>query len=237
MRLSSRSSLSLGACLFVMACSSSGDEGGGAVTLTGTLLDDFTGLAVASAVLTAENTNPPLTATTTANGEFAFTVDPNTELDIVAAGPAGYRPTRNRPVTVGAVSGVADLGIVAAADALRQYGTLGLIPGVGVGVVFATMVDVTGQPLEGIPLADVQLVDSGGNPVALGPYYFGAAGDLVANATLNVSTAFGGRARVGFLDVPAGPHTLKITFPGPGGPQTKTVEVVTSADGVTVSRL
>ena len=207
------------------------------VSLTGTLMDDFTGLPVGNAGLTAENTNPPLTLTTTANGGFTFTVEPNTELDIVAAGPAGYRSTRNRPVTVGAVSGVADLGIVAATDALRQYGTLGLIPGVGVGVVFATMVDDAGQPLEGIPLADVQLVDGGGNPVALGPFYFGAAGDLVSNGTLAVSTAFGGRARVGFLDVPAGTHTLKITFPGAGGPQTKTVDVVTSADGVTLARL
>lgn len=220
-----------------MACSSTSDELGGSVTLSGTVLDDFAGTPLVGAVVASEHSAPQITTTTSASGGYSFSVAHNSALQFLVTSPPGYRATRNPKVTIGPAATTANLRIVAAADALRQYTTLSLTPGVGVGVVFATMIGANGQPLEGIPLTDVQLVDGGGNPVGLGPFFFGAAGDVVATATLNVSTAFGGRARVAFLDVPAGTQTLKITFPGAGGPQTKTVQVEVSADGVTLARL
>ena len=226
-----------GAVLSLVACSSSTDELGGSVTLSGTVLDDFAVTAVAGAGVASEHTTPQITTTTSAAGGYSFSVAHNSALQFIVTSLPDYRATRNPKVSVGPAATTANLRIVAAADALRQYTTLSLTPGAGLAVVFATMIDANGQPLEGIPLADVQLVDGGGNPVGLGPFFFGAAGDVVATATLNVSTAFGGRARVAFLDVPVGTQTLKITFPGAGGPQTKTVKVETSADGVTLARL
>jgi hypothetical protein len=67
----------------------------------------------------------------------------------------------------------------------------------------------------------------------VGPYVFGAAGDMVDHATLGVSTTYDERSRVGFLDVPAGTHTLRVTV-APG--QTLTTTVATSAGGVTLVR-
>jgi len=70
----------------------------------------------------------------------------------------------------------------------------------------------------------------------IGPYVFGAGGDVVSNATLSTTTAFGGRVRVAFLDVPAGSHTASVTFTGTGGAETKTATIVTAGNSATVRR-
>jgi hypothetical protein len=121
-------------------------------------------------------------------------------------------------------------------DVTRQYTAIGRTPTAGTGVVFATLVDNAGAPLVGVFVADIHLLDGTSLPVGLGPYMFGPTGDIVDNNTLSVTAAFNGRSRVAFLDVPIGRLTLTVIFSSSGKVVTRSVQVVTTAGGVTLAQ-
>ena len=178
------------------------------LSVAGHVLDAWTELALDTALVSVEDSDPLVSDTSNASGEYAVELAQDGALSLLVT-RTGYHPTQN-PVPLASESASLDVYAVAASDAQRQYSGLGLVQTSGTAVVFATLRDADGNPLEGIPLADVTLVDMLGVPVGLGPYYFDASGDLASSATLSTSAAFDGRARVGFLDCPAGEHELEV---------------------------
>lgn len=207
-----------------------------ALQVTGKSKDYFTAVTLATVSITTTGMQPEVTGASDSQGDFVLDNVPPGSVFYVDTRRELYRPTRNLAVKVTEASVVADQLGVSIADSRRQYVTLGLTPTAGRAVVFAELKRPNGMPLEGVPLADVVLADGLGAPVGLGPFFFGANGDLVSNATLATSTAFGGRARVGFLDVPPGEHVFKVTYTtGAGAPRTDETTIVTTADGATLT--
>lgn len=216
-----------------LACGGGGGDGGGPdpVSLSGTIRDYFTGTGLAGVLLAGGGQ----TGTTTSDGTGAYTfssVPANSSLQITAS-LANYRDTRNAAVAVGTVAATADLAIVSTADLARQYTGLGVTQAAGQAAFFVDLVDDGGQPREGIPLADITLVDTNGDPVGTGPFAFGAGGDLVDPTAVSVTTAFGGRSRIGYLNVPPGRTTLRIEISTPA-PEILSLPLSGSADGVTL---
>ena len=180
--------------------------------VTGVVRDYWTGTSLASASV---GTVIPLRSDTTdALGNYVLLdVAPVTSVEILAS-LAGYRSTRNGPIAVTSASSC-DVYLMTAADITRQYATLGLTATANRAFVVAELREPDGTPLEGIPLADITLVNEAKTPIGLGPYFFGASGDVVSNFDLSVSTAFDGRARVAFLDVPITTATLAVASAEP----------------------
>lgn len=203
------------------------------LTLTGQVNDYFTATALGGVVLSWSTTATPVTSSGT--GAYQINNLMATNILFITGTLANYRPTRNEPVVLGTTSATADLAVVSLADANRQYAGLGVTPTAATALVFVSLRDAAGLPHTGIPLADIFLADTLQDPVGTGPFVFGTAGDLVSPATLNTTTAFNGRARIGFLNVPAGTYTLRVAYTD-GTPQVKTAIVVTVADGVTLIR-
>jgi len=191
------------------------------VAVSGTTMDYFTGLPLATTALSTEGMDPQLTGTSGSDGTYTLDQVPPGSLFYVDTSRPNYRPTRNDAVTVADLDlSAQNLYVVSTADASRQYASLGMTPTLGTSILIGNLIRNNGTPLEGTPLADITLVDDLGAPVGLGPYFFGEAGDIVDNATLAVSTAYGtpAMARVAFLDVPPGTYTLKVNYTaGTGG--------------------
>jgi hypothetical protein len=206
------------------------------LSVTGKTVDYFTGADLDAVLLATEGMTPAASGTSDAAGNFELRVPPGSAFYAVGS-RANYRTTRSAPLRVTDQSVMmASLAVVSANDSRRQYASLGLTPTAGRAVLFGLLLRNNGTPLEGVPLADITLVDAQQAPVGLGPYFFGETGDLVSNATLAVSTAFGGKARVGFLDVPPGTYTLKVTYTAGGGggggtPEIRTYEIPVEAVG------
>ncbi len=204
--------------------------------VTGKSKDYFTAVTLSSVAITTTGMQPEVNGSSTATGDFVLDDVPPGSVFYVSAQRELYRLTRNLAVRVTEASVIADQLVVSAADTRRQYVSVGRTPTLGTAVVFAELRRNNGMPLEGVPLADIVLVDGLAAPVGLGPFFFGANGDIVSNLTLATSTAFNGRARVAFLDVPPGPVTLKVsTVNGMGLPVTEDVLVEVTADGASIA--
>jgi hypothetical protein len=150
------------------------------------------------------------------------------------SGPAGAAPAAgasNNAATAGDSTPPA-----LSSDVTRHYKSVGLTPAPGTAVVIATLVDDAGAPLVGASVADIRLLDATSLPVGLGPFMFGAAGDIVDSSTLSTTASFNGRSRVAFLDVPAGKLTLTVIYSRDGKVITRSTEVVTTAGGVTTAQ-
>jgi hypothetical protein len=216
------------ATLMTTSCGGGGtDEIPGLLTLSGVVRDYFTDGPVASAVLTIEQLSSATTSS--ADGAYGFSNIPSNSLLTVIAARTNYRPTRNAPIQSAASSLVHPVSIVSIADVARQYTASNLLAVAGTAVVIANLTD-GGLPLEGVPLANITLVDAALSPVGNGPYIFGASGDV--NPALTVTAAFAGRSRVAFLNVPPGIQTLTVALPGTP-PRTLTATIVSSGGGVT----
>lgn len=200
------------------------------VSVSGVIRDYF-GMAPLASVLITVDDHPALTTTSGTVGGYTFSVSGSTTLRVVTA-LTNYRPTRNETLTIGSSAVVADQFAIAQADINRQYTAVGSIPTINTGVVIVNLRDAMGQPRVGIPVADIVLVDAAQAPVAaLGPYVFGASGDIVPQAQQPVTATFNTRSRVAFLDVPPGTLTLRVTV---AGPQTLTASVLVTANGATL---
>lgn len=213
------------------------------LSVSGKTVDYFTGAALDNVLLATEGMTPAASGSSGTDGSYELRVPPGSVF-YAAATRANYRPTRSAPIRITDQSlMMTDLLLVSLNDSRRQYTSLGLTPTAGRAVLFGLLLRNNGTPLEGVPLADITLVDGQQAPVGLGPYFFGANGDLVSNATLAVSTAFGGKARVGFLDVPPGTYSLEVKYTAGGGggggtPEIRTykIPVEAVADGATLAQ-
>lgn len=193
------------------------DDPSAGVRVSGMTMDYFTGLPAAGASLTTDGVTPPSSGVSGSDGAYTLEDVLPGSLFFVDASKANYRPTRSELITTLDVDVTQNLWLVSSADANRQYATLGLTPTLDTAVTFVELVRNNGTPLIDVPLADITLVDAGGLPVGLGPYFFGLSGDV--DADVLVSTAFGTppRARVAFLDVPPGSYTMRVNYLGGGG--------------------
>jgi hypothetical protein len=209
-----------------VACGDSSEENPGLVTLSGTVRDYFSDAPISGADLAIEEL--PFATTAQANGTFRFTDIPAHSILTVSASAPNYRLTRNDTIQFPGRSVVHLIQAVAAADVARQFTILGLTETLGSAVVIATLVE-GGVTLEGIPLTDITLRDLGMSPVGSGPYVVGATGDV--DPALTAATAFGGRSRIVFLNVPPGFQRFELTLPG-APPRTLIRNVVTSTGGV-----
>jgi hypothetical protein len=219
--------------LFGGAACETGDEPR-ILTLSGQVADYYTGNPLPGVALTWEDPNNRST-TTSGTGAYQIGNLMATEILFITGTLANYRRTRNEPVVLGTSSATANLALVATADAARQYTALGLTETAGTGLVIVNLRNAAGQPHTGIPLADIELQDAMGDPVGAGPFVFGAAGDVVDQATLNVTTEFGGRSRFAILNVPPGTYTLRVQYVD-GTTLVKTAQVVAIAGTVTLIR-
>jgi hypothetical protein len=207
--------------------------------VSGKTMDYFLpAMALQDAAVSTDGIDPPLMTTSMADGAFAFeNVPPGSNL-FLSVTRTNYRPTRNIAVSVADAAVTADVYLMSTADVARQYATDGKTPTAGRAFVVVELQRNNGTPLAGVPLADIKLVDAADAPVpgVIGPYVFGALGDLTPVGPTQTETQ-GGRSRVAFLDVPPGTHSLKVTaLDGQGQPQTTTTSVTTVADGATLVR-
>jgi hypothetical protein len=204
--------------------------------VSGKALDYFVPATALQATLTTDGIDPPRTATSATDGAFAIDELPVGSQLFFSAARAGYRPTRNL-VAIADAAVVQDVYLMSTTDINRQYATAGKTPVAGRAFVVADLQRNNGTPLAGVPLTSIKLVDAANAPVAgvLGPYIFGATGDIAPAATQ--TETHGGKTRVAFLDVPAGRASLQVTFlDGAGQQQTLTTPVTTVADGATLVR-
>jgi hypothetical protein len=187
------------------------------------------------ATLASDGVTPEIMATSASDGAYAFERVPVGSQLFFSASRANYRATRNL-VAIADVAVEQDLYLMSGPDVGRQYSSDGKTPTAGRAFVVAEL-QRSGVPMAGIPLTDVKLVDAGGAavPGVIGPYVFGAGGDIVPVGPTQTET-HGGRARVAFLDVPAGAFSLQVAYLDGGQTQTQTTPVTTVADGATLVR-
>ena len=185
-----------------------------AVNLSGVVRDYWSSAPIAGAQVTTLGLKPLLVGTSDKSGRFALSGRARVTSALLAIkGPAGYVETI-MPVTLADTPMVIDTWAVSASDLARQSASMGKAPVPNTTVVIVDLVDAAGQPLERVPLTDVSLLGSDGGPLGDGPYCFGPGGDLQGQSDLSTSCAFDGRARMAFLAVPEGNHTLQVTAAG-----------------------
>jgi hypothetical protein len=208
-----------------------------AASVSGMVMDWATLAPIANASLTTDGLTPPLSATSDAAGMYAIDGVPLDTLFTIAASYDGnYYPTVNARAKYLGTPMTHDVWVASKADIGRQYATVGLAMQPGTAFVEGNLLKGDGTPRDGVLLADVTLTDALGAPVGDGPYFFGALGDL--DPALTVSTVYGGRARVAFLNVPPGTYTLSALYPadgdggGGGGNLLKTSVVESALDTV-----
>jgi hypothetical protein len=215
------------------------------INVSGVTMDYFGGVPLPSVAYETDGMTPALTGQSGADGSYKLAnVPPASSFYVSLTAGTNYRPTRNDYITVKDASVMANLWAVSKVDTQRQYSTLGLTPTAGTAMLVADLVRNNGTPLEGVKPTDITLVDAQGAPVPgiKGPYFFGPQGDVMSNTALAVSTAYGGKARMAYLDVPPGSWQLKVNYLGGTGGggggggtiMTMTVPTMTLADGVTL---
>ena len=203
--------------------------------LSGKAMDYFGNVALPDTMVATDGISPQVTSTSAMDGAYQLQIAVGSKLFLVAT-RTNYRPTRSTPVTVNDMPVTQDVYVMSNADVTRQYTTLGKTPTAGTAFLAAELQKNDGTPLEGIPLTDVKLLDANMQPVAgvLGPYFFGTAGDI--DPALTTATAYNGKSRVAFLDVPPGTYSLAVTYPNAMNGNTQLLTTVTTAaDGATLA--
>lgn len=203
--------------------------------LSGKVIDYFGGQAIDGATVATDGLTPPLMTTSAVDGAYELDVAVGSSLFLHTQKEA-YRPTRNMAMTIGEEPVTYDAYLMTEQDVKNQYTAVGATPLAGTAIVIADLQRNDATPLEGVLLADVQLLDGNNQPVAgvLGPYFFNAAGSIDALQTTSVASQ--GRARVAYLDVPPGSFTLTVNYlNGQNETVTNTTPLTTLADGGTLA--
>ena len=207
------------------------------VRVSGKTMDYFTAVVLENAAVSTDGIDPPKTATSVTDGTYALDDIPLASSLFLSATHLNYRLTRNTPTSVADQPVLQDVYVLSIPDVRRQYITGGFgEPTAGQAFLAAEMKNDLGAPLEGIPLANITLVDGAGVPVPgiKGPLFFGANGDV--DPALLTSTAFQGRSRVAVFDVPPGTYSLKVTYlDGAGAPKDALASVTGTADGAVLA--
>jgi len=181
---------------------------------------------------------PPVATTNAADGSYSIDVAVGSKLYAITT-RTGARATRSMPITVADMPVTQDLYVALDADINRQFSSVGVTQTTGT-IIAADLQKTDGTPFEGLAPTAITLVD-GANaavPGIAGPYFFGDLGDIKLIADLAVSTAYGtpARARVAFLNVPAGTWYLKVAYTNAmGQPATDTTAVMVDAGGATLA--
>jgi hypothetical protein len=198
----------IAAFLLAAAISCGSDSNGPSnTTLQGVINDYDAGGAVAGATVSLLE-RPTSTTTTDAGGNFELTDLTRGNSVRVVVTATNYAETVNPIRLLGAATiNVTDFA-VSAQFVTNQYTAAGVIRSAGAGTLIVELEDDLGTPRTGIPQADITLLDQNQAPAGTGPYIFGAGGSL--DNTLVVTTAFGGRSRIAFLDIAPGNYTLKV---------------------------
>ncbi|HEY5922550.1 MAG TPA: hypothetical protein VIV11_12805 [Kofleriaceae bacterium] len=203
--------------------------------LSGKVMDYFGAMPIEGATIATEGLTPALMATSAADGAYNLDVAVGSALYVLAT-KANYRPTRNAAMTVADMPVTQDVYLMTDQDVRNQYTAVGALPVAGTAIVIAEMRRNNNTPLEGIPLANVQLLDGANQPVpgVKGPYFFNAGGSV--DTAITTATAYNGRSRVAYLDVPPGTFTLAVTYLNNQMQNTtNNTSVMTVADGGTLA--
>ncbi|MEJ7598600.1 MAG: hypothetical protein WKG01_11885 [Kofleriaceae bacterium] len=207
------------------------------VRVSGKAMDYFTAVVLEASTVATDGIDPQKTATSVADGTYALDDIPIASSLYLSATHTNYRLTRNMPTTVADQPVLQDVYVLSIPDIQRQYVTGGFgAPTAGQAFLAAELKNDLGAPLEGIPLANITLLDDAGLPVigTKGPLFFGANGDV--DPALLTATAFQGRSRVALFDLPPGTYSLKVTYPdGAGIPKDALAPVTATADGAVLA--
>lgn len=171
-------------------------------------------------------------------GAYVLAGIPAASVLFLHAMPSGtlYRPTLNPVVAIGEADVQEDVQVLSSVHAQRLYATINLAPQPGTAVVIAELRQAGGAPLEGIPPESITLTAAGGaDRVGKGPYFLNGTNDI--DPTLTATTAFGGRARVAYLDVPPGEHSLVVVVEAGPPPVTAQARILTWQNGATLARV
>jgi hypothetical protein len=209
--------------------------------VSGKVLDYFTNVAVDDVAIETDGIDPKKTTNSAGGGLYAFDGVPTGSKLYFSSSKANYRATRTQAVSVAGAAVVQDIPVIAVGDVNRQYTTTGAAAVANTGFVAAEIKKNDGTPFEGLAIATaITLVDANNAAVAgVKIFGVGAAGDVLPVDPMvtasNTTTAFGGKARVFLLDVPAGASTLKVTYLDAANvSQTLTSPVITTANGASV---
>jgi len=204
-----------------------------ALTLSGKAMDYFGNVAIEGAALQTDGLDPTGMATSAADGAYSIEVAVGSVFYVLGS-KTGYRPTRNPPVTVADMPLTQDIYLLSTQDVTNQYTGIGATPVAGTAFVTAELRRNNNTPLE-IPLTGVQLLDSNNVVVTgtKGPYAYNAAGNVDQTATS--VTAYSGRARIAYFDVPPGTYTLAVSYlNNQNQTMTTNTMLTTVADGATL---
>lgn len=217
------------------AATGGGDAEQTSLLLSGKVMDYFGAQPVDGASIETDGLDPKLMTSSAADGAYQLDVAVGSALYLVATKNA-YRPTRNKAMTVADMPVIYDVYLMTDQDVKNQYTAVGATPTAGTAIIIAELRKNNSTPLEGIPLANVQLLNAQNQPVTgvKGPYFFNAGGSIdTAQTTL---TAYSGRSRAAFLDVPPGTYTLAVTYQNAQNQAvTNNTSVMTIADGGTLA--
>lgn len=197
--------------------------------------------------VSGEGLAAPITALSADDGLFELggIVEGTSVIPTVSPAPdLQYRPTINPSVLVGNTDLTANVYAISEIFLTQQLTNVGLLQlATDTTVVYAELVDDLGDPLVGVPAADIQLLDALGAPVVglSGPYFIGANNQIHpteaggALAPILASEEHDGKVRVVFLNVLPGNHTLSLPNPADAlTPYTASVNAV--ANGATIVR-
>ena len=206
--------------------------------ISGKTIDYFGNVNLQGTDIASDGLMPQVTTTSsTTDATYTLQVPVGSKLYLIAS-RAMYRPTRNVPVSIADMPVSDDIYAMSGVDVKRQYTTLGKPVTAGTAFLAAVMEMTDGTPVVGIPLANVTLLDAQNQPVpgALGPYFFGAAGDIDPAATTSAAFGTPPRSRVAFLDIPVGTYTLSVTYAGAAGNVQNNTTITTAADGAVIAQ-
>ena len=203
------------------ACSFDGDDDGetplgGALVVTGEVVDFKTGAAINTAASVTTSGLLPAPQVTTRGAEFTIEGIPeNSAFQILASAPPAHRQTFS-PVVV--VTSSDKDGVKAPAVSEELLGQLatafGVTPTAAKGVLFVRLVDSAGAPKTGVTAADIVLAGGG----AVGPKFLDA--NLAPAAAANATSASGWAV---FFEVTPGAVSLATSTTA-----TVTVDMATS---------
>jgi hypothetical protein len=180
-------------------------------SIAGHVRDYWSGTAVGGIQVTTLGLNPNLASRSDDAGRFVMSGrSTGNRCLLVTSALEAYAETVV-PIELSVGPSTLSAVAVAKADINRQFASLGVSREPDSGVVILHLLDVKGAPLEMVSSADISLIAANGLVVGSGPYFFGAAGDLLTQTELPLSRAFDGRARAAFVNVPNGDLSVQVT--------------------------
>ena len=214
------------------------DGGGSAVTaltVSGTVVDYFTGdLLGTTSLVQTDGIDPEASTTALPDGSYSLSVATGSKLYLIAT-RADYQSTRNAITSVADMAVTQPVYLLGTEGVMRQYSSVGSAALGDNGYVEVQLEKNDGTPLVGIGSAAIELLDETGSAAPYGGLFFvGSVGDLDAGVTTSTAEGSNG-ARAGLLNVPRGNYSLAVTYlNGMGQPNTNYTPVIVDGGAATV---